>query len=491
MATTDLQSHSAQLVIHNVHLASISADDVPQQTYTIICNGNEIATIRPAAVDGEVVSAQRIEQEYSNATILDAGGRGILLPSFCHAHIHLDKCFLLPGGCDHLSTGGFQEALKVTAKAKAGFPTHIDDLYARGKRLVTESIKCGVTIMRAHVEVDQIVHMFCLDAGLRLKEEFKDTCDLQLAVFAQDPLFAGCESEEPGMNYDILCQAAGMSGVSAIGSAPYVEPSIAHAKRNIDLVLELAFREKLHVDFHLDYNLDQGSEPLIWYLVSKLRERIRNNRWHLGARVCVGHATRLTLFSHEEWHKLAQEVGDPMIGTVENCDGQTEDGTLALTLVGLPPSDLYMMGRDMATPPRGTLDAIRLRREHNLRVAMSINNVGNAFTPQGTTDPLALCPLGIAIFQAGTEEDTRILLEAITVVAKGAIQTPSTPEPTNLRLKAGHRADLVLLHENDSLYEAALRPSYSRATIKNGMLVATRMEQSWILETETNHQNLK
>ena len=34
--------------------------------------------------------------------------------------------------------------------------------------------------MRAHVEVDKTVHMSCLDTGLKLKDEFRAICDVQI-----------------------------------------------------------------------------------------------------------------------------------------------------------------------------------------------------------------------------------------------------------------------------------------------------------------------
>jgi len=59
----------------------------------------------------------------------------------------------------------------------------------RGADLIEESIGFGVTAMRAFVEVDHTVGMKCLEAGLALKERFKDRCYIQICVFAQDPIF--------------------------------------------------------------------------------------------------------------------------------------------------------------------------------------------------------------------------------------------------------------------------------------------------------------
>jgi len=75
----------------------------------------------------------------------------------------------------------FREALDVTSKAKARFAAAEDDLYERGKRLIKESIECGVTAMRAHVEVDRTVRFTCLAVAQRLQAEFANLCDVQIA----------------------------------------------------------------------------------------------------------------------------------------------------------------------------------------------------------------------------------------------------------------------------------------------------------------------
>jgi cytosine/adenosine deaminase-related metal-dependent hydrolase len=71
--------------------------------------------------------------------------------------------------------------MKVTAEAKKTFPFDPDDLYARGARVIRESLECGVTSMRAHVEVDTIVGFACLDVAQALQNEYKTICDIQIA----------------------------------------------------------------------------------------------------------------------------------------------------------------------------------------------------------------------------------------------------------------------------------------------------------------------
>ena len=69
-----------------------------------------------------------------------------VLPSLCHPHIHLDKCFLFSHTkYDDLEIvrGDFAEALELTSTAKARF--ELDDLVNRGEWLIKESIATGVT----------------------------------------------------------------------------------------------------------------------------------------------------------------------------------------------------------------------------------------------------------------------------------------------------------------------------------------------------------
>lgn len=190
-------------------------------------------------------------------------------------------------------------------------------------------------------------------------------------------------------------------GVDAVGSAPYVEPTIEQAKKNIELIFELASHTSLTlIDFHLDYNLDPDSEPLIYEVIKQARKYCPAWKSHgpelFRRHITIGHATRLQLFTPKEWRHLQDAIGD-----------------LPITFVGLPNSDMYMQGRSQAGEPlgapRSTLRVPYLSDKYNIQIAMSVNNVENAFTPQGSADPLALCTFGAAIFQAATKTDIQTL----------------------------------------------------------------------------------
>ena len=116
-----------------------------------------------------------------------------------------------------------------------------------------------------------------------------------------------------------------------------------------------------------------------------------------GRTIVLSHCTRLTLFSAEEWHSLRTRVAD-----------------LPISFIGLPTSDLYMMGRPdekalSGQRVRGTLQVPEMIEKYDLKGAIGVNNIGNAFTPQGNCDPMSLVSMGVGLYQAGTKKDTELL----------------------------------------------------------------------------------
>lgn len=322
----------------------------------------------------------------SQPDILDGCNR-LIAPSLCHAHVHLDKCFLLqdPKYSDlQIESGDFNEAMEITSEAKSRFEE--EDLLRRGQQLIDESIQYGVTAMRAFVEVDGIVQLRCLHAGLKLREQNRNRCEIQICAFAQLPLFSG---EDDGAKVrQLITEAAGYAEVEVLGSTPYVEDNEEKSRKNSHWIAKVALDHGKHLDLHLDYFLEAEKQPLVWTVVEQLKELSWQETGN--KQVTFGHCTRLTRFRKEEWSELRHQLND-----------------LPVSFVGLPTSDLFMMRTRENV--RGTLPIVELIREHGLNAAISINNVGNAFTPQGSCDPLRLVELGVGLYQAGTKKDAELL----------------------------------------------------------------------------------
>ena len=257
--------------------------------------------------------------------------------------------------------------------------------------------------MRAFVEVDSVARFKALEAGLELKRRWYGKCEVQICVFAQEACFtrSGENQNEGEDNRRLIEEAMNIEGVDCVGSTPYVEGNAEKARKNVEWIVKLAMGKGKHLDMHLDYHLDKSKEALVWYVLEVLRREGWADKAN-GKTVCLGHCTRMTLFSQDEWRRLKEEVHG-----------------LRVSFVGLPTSDLFMMGRPdegegWKDRGRGTMQVLWMIKELGINAAIGANNVGNAFTPQGNADPLSVASLGVGLYQAGTEEDASLLYVSTT-----------------------------------------------------------------------------
>lgn len=320
--------------------------------------------------------------------------------------------------------------MSLTSQAKQNFTRA--DLLERGQRLLDESIEAGVTHVRAFVEVDAVVGTKCLDAGLELKQAVAGKCAVQICAFAQVPVFSASEGDGDGsVARRLLREAVARRDVEVIGSTPYVESEREKQETNIEWMIDLAIEKQVHLDFHLDYHLDPSQESTVWHVVRTLKEKnwISTNP---GKTIVLGHCTRLSLFTDREWKNLSVEISD-----------------LPVSFVGLPTSDLFMMRTPERT--RGTLNVPEMIKRYGLNACIGVNNVGNAFTPQGSCDPLSLACSCIGVYSAGMKADAELLYECVSTRARKAIGfgrvdgEDAKDARVGTELREGDKADLVML----------------------------------------------
>src|SRR3954453_17794616 len=208
---------------------------------------------------------------------IDVAGR-LTLPGFVDSHIHLDKACLL-GRCEH-DHGSLGDAIRAVSAMKRDFT--VEDVYARGARVIERAIVHGTTRMRTHVEIDPRIGLRSFEAIKALKRDYAWAIDLSLCVFPQEGL-----TNDPGAD-ELLVQAL-RDGAEVIGGCPYTDTD-PHAQ--IERIFDLAQQFDLDVDFHLDFDLDPS-----W---SHMEEVCRQtDRRHYHGRVAIGHATKLSAMPPE------------------------------------------------------------------------------------------------------------------------------------------------------------------------------------------------
>lgn len=296
--------------------------------------------------------------------------------------------------------------------------------------------------MRAFVEVDHTVKLKCLEVATKLKRQWSDVCEIQIVCFAQDPILSGDHGEE---NLQLIEQALKeYQQIDVVGTTPYVESNVQVAKRNIDWAIDRALQLGKHLDFHLDYNLDPSREALVWHVLETLRQRGWTST-STHKRVMLGHCTRATVFTDDEWSGVSRIL---------------HGNDLPVSFVGLPTSDLYMASppgpENLPDRPRGTLPVLEMIKKYGLDAVIGVNNVGNAFTPWGSADPLFVACLGVGVYQAGTQADAELLYECVSTRARAAIGLSCPVQ--SLTVSEGDISDLVVFHNRDNSGCGVYRP---------------------------------
>ncbi|KAI0436404.1 hypothetical protein F4803DRAFT_566879 [Xylaria telfairii] len=288
-----------------------------------------------------------------------------------------------------LCSGSFHDALASTSRAKARYTP--DSLYPRGSQLLATSYTLGVTSMRAFVELDHVMRTLPLTTAIRLKTDFAHLLELQICAFAQDPIYSTTHgNENRAIIEHALAQFAGSIG--ALGTTPYVETSRPASLSNIEWAITRALKHRLHLDFHLDYTLESPSS-----LPSQKTTQ-------MGAG-CQLQDDRARAFTGQRYHHQQASY----------------------SLHRLANEDIFMMGRptydskSSHNRPRGTIHVPSMITEFGLSACLGVNNVGNAFTPYGTGDPLQLASWAVGIYQVGTAKEAELLYECVSNGARQAI----------------------------------------------------------------------
>jgi cytosine deaminase len=314
-------------------------------------SGGRIAAIAP-----------RLDAE---SAAIDVAGK-LVLPGFVDTHIHLDKACLL-GRCGH-NHGSVNEAIRAVAAMKRDFT--VEDVYARGARVIERAIVHGTTRMRTHVEIDPRIGLRGFEAIKALKRDYAWAIDLSICVFPQEGL-----TNDPGA--EELLVAALRDGGEVIGGCPYMD---SDPVAQIEKLFDLSQVFDVDVDLHLDFDLD----PSWWHLDEVCRQTERRN-YH--GRVAIGHASKLSALPPAEFDAAAARLARAGV---------------AVTV--LPATDLYLMGRDAThNSPRGLTAAHKLV-EKGVLCSVATNNVLNPFTPFGDASLLRMANFYANVAHAGLSE---------------------------------------------------------------------------------------
>src|SRR3989475_4034505 len=211
---------------------------------------------------------------------LDCSGK-LVLPGFVDGHVHLDKVLIRDELREH--DGTLAGAIGAIHERKRRYTA--EDVRARARTVIEDSVRLGTTRLRSHVDVDTIGGLTPLEGVMAAAADCADIADVQTIAFPQEGLL-----RDPGA-YGLM-EAAIEAGADVVGGMPHWEADEAAQLEHVHMWFDLAERFERDLDMHVDETDDGGVRTLEMVADEAL------GRGYLG-RVCAGHVCSLAAAPHD------------------------------------------------------------------------------------------------------------------------------------------------------------------------------------------------
>jgi cytosine deaminase len=277
------------------------------------------------------------------------------------------------------------DAIGLTAELKAGFTPA--DMRSRALRVIRAAQSCGVTTLRAQVEVDDVLGLSAIETMLALREEINGSLDLQVVAFPQE----GLTSQRTALTS--YAEAIRL-GADVVGGIPYADTDAA---AHLDLAFRLAEQTGKPLDFHVDFSDD----PTQLDIVGIAERTVAHG---MEGRVTVGHMTSLGSLEPDQARPIAELIA-----------------AAGISVLALPATDLYLNGRSDSYAARRGLTPVRLLLEAGVNVALATNNIQNPFTPFGRGRITDAATLLATLCHFGSAAEGELVVEMITDRAAAAV----------------------------------------------------------------------
>ncbi|WP_461210202.1 amidohydrolase family protein [Desulfocurvus sp. DL9XJH121] len=364
------------------------------------------------------------------ARTIDAAGC-LVTPPFVESHFHMDATLSM--GLPRLNQSGtLLEGIKIWGELKPSLTP--EAVKERAKKLLSWSVAKGNLAIRTHVDTTDPTLM-AVDVLLELREEMRDTVDIQLVAFPQDGVL-----RTPG-GVELLERALD-KGVDVVGGIPHFERTMADGRESVRLLCEIAAERGLLVDMHCDESDDPHSRHI---------EELTYQTQRLGmqGRVAASHLTSMHSMDNYYVSKLMPLMAESRMNCVCN-----------------PLVNLSIQGRHDTYPKRRGLMRVPELLDMGINVSLGHDDVMDPWYPMGTHDMLEVAHMAAhALHMIGVDQQNT-LFDAVTT--RGA----RTLNLEGYGLRPGCNADLVVLQAASKREALRLHPA-RLFVVRRGKVVST------------------
>lgn len=404
------------LIIRN---ATLSTGTRSGETTDIGINGTVIVEVAPR-INGQAHA------------VVDVEGR-LVLPPFVDSHFHLDSVWTrVPN-----ATGTLKEGIDNWFHYKQT-RLSVEDVYTRARAYCEHAYSMGIQAIRSHVDVCD-PQLRGVEALVRLREDLRDTIDIQLVAFPQDGYFGSAGVAD-------LLRRALEKGVDVVGGIPHFEQTTELGSQSVRDLMELAADRGLLVDMHCDESDDPHSRH-----VETLTYHTR--RLGMGGRVNASHVTSMaTMDPYYVSRKLI-----PLMAAAE------------LSVIANPLINIHLGGH-FHHPKHRAMAPIRELHAAGITIGCAQDCNEDPWYPLGNADMLEVARMAAHIGHMMGLEQLRTMVEAVTTGPAAIMHLEG------YGLDTGCRANLVVLDTPD--YLGALRTAPKRMIIVRDGVIRTDRRQN-------------
>ncbi len=361
--------------------------------------------------------------------VVDCTGK-LALPPFIESHVHLDTC-LTAGEPVWNQSGTLFEGIQCWAQRKKTLTKQ--DVKDRVRRAVRMQAQNGVQFVRTHVDVTDPT-LTAMEAMLELREELRDTVDIQIVAFPQE----GIDSFPNGRQ---LMEDAVKMGADAIGAIPHFEFTREYAVDSVNFCVALAGKYDKLVDVHCDEIDDEQSRGLEVLAARAYESGLKD-------RVTASHTTAMHSYNNAYVTKLMRLLSMSEINFVSN-----------------PLVNTHLQGRMDTYPKRRGITRVKELLAAGCNVSFGHDDIFDPWYPLGTGNMRDVVFMGLHVCQMmGYQE----IMDSYKLVSTNAAKTLHLGD--SYGIKAGNPASFIIL-DADNFYNALNRKSEVLRSYKNGKLL--------------------
>ncbi len=370
---------------------------------------------------------------------IDLGGK-LVLPPYVDPHLHLDYVYTLSElGQEGAGSGTLYEAIELWPKFKETLT--VESVKRLAMKGIKDEVSQGVQHIRTHIDVTD-PNFTALKAMLEMKQDLKDTVDIQIVAFPQQGMYTYKGGRD-------LVEEALKMGADVVGGIPHYEPAREFGEKSVHDIVELGLKYNKMIDVHCDENDDPQSR-----FVELLNALV-----------------------------LMEDYGT-MATASHTCSFGSADDSYAFRMMDLfkkskmnfiscPTENAYLQGRQDTYPKRRGLTRVKEFMESGINVAFAQDSINDPWYPMGNGNMMNILDNGIHLAQTMSPTEIQTVFDLITYNGARCMNIHES-----YGLEVGKAANFIVLNES-TVYEAIRKRVDVLASVRNGEFLFRRKEMAY------------